>query len=76
MEILGYRTVYDVDPSKTFMVADVMLPGAILPVSIRCDEINPVEEAQAIERRINYDMTITPSDMPAIDFDNIEEVKF
>jgi hypothetical protein len=52
MEILGYRTVMDTD-GIPYQVADVLHPGAILPVSIRTTDIHPVDEAQAIERVID-----------------------
>jgi hypothetical protein len=38
-KLLGLRTVYDIDPTKTFRVADILEAGAILPRSVRIDEL-------------------------------------
>jgi hypothetical protein len=52
MEILEYRTVYDTDPAKTYEIADVLLDGAVLPVSI------PADEARAIQRKIDAKLRV------------------
>lgn len=38
-KLLGIRTVYDIDPSKTFRVADILEAGAILPHSVNIGEL-------------------------------------
>ena len=37
--LLGIRTVYDIDPTKTFRIADILEAGAILPCSVRLSEL-------------------------------------
>ena len=39
-KLLGIRTVYDTDPTKPFRVADVIEDGAILPHSVRIEDLN------------------------------------
>ena len=34
-KLLGIRTVYDIDPTKTFRIADILEAGAILPRSVK-----------------------------------------
>lgn len=38
-KLLGIRTVYDIDPSKTFRIADILEDGAILPHSVSIAEL-------------------------------------
>ena len=38
-KLLGIRTVYDIDPTKTFRIADILEAGAILPHSVKLDEL-------------------------------------
>ena len=38
-KLLGIRTVYDIDPSKTFRIADILEAGAILPRSVPISEV-------------------------------------
>ena len=38
-KLLGIRTVYDVDPAKTFLIADILTDGALLPHSVTLDEL-------------------------------------
>ena len=38
-KLLGIRTVYDVDPTKTFRIADILESGAILPHSVTLDKL-------------------------------------
>jgi len=38
-KLLGIRTVYDVDPTKTFRIADILENGAILPHSVTMDKL-------------------------------------
>ena len=38
-KLIGVRTVYDTDPSKPFRVADVIEDGAILPHSVRIEDL-------------------------------------
>lgn len=33
-KLLGLRTVHDIDPNKTFRIADILEAGAILPRSV------------------------------------------
>jgi hypothetical protein len=42
VQILAARTVYDVDPAKTYTVFDVVAPGASLPYSVTRDQIKNV----------------------------------
>lgn len=42
VKILGLRNVYDVDPSKPFLIADVQTVGAILPHGIRLEELHNI----------------------------------
>lgn len=37
--LLGLRTVYDIDMNKTFRIADILEAGAILPHSVKLDEL-------------------------------------
>lgn len=37
--LLGIRTVYDIDPNKTFRIADILEAGAILSHSVKLDEL-------------------------------------
>ena len=37
--LLGIRTVYDIDPTKTFRIADILEAGAILPHSVPLSEV-------------------------------------
>ena len=37
--LLGIRTVYDIDPAKTFRIADILEAGAILPHSVPLSEV-------------------------------------
>ena len=38
-KLLGIRTVYDIDPTKTFRIADILEAGAILPRSVKLSEL-------------------------------------
>ena len=38
-KLLGIRTVYDIDPTKTFRIADILEAGAILPHSVPINEV-------------------------------------
>lgn len=38
-KLLDIRTVYDVDPTKTFRIADILENGAILPHSVSIAEL-------------------------------------
>lgn len=38
-EYFGTRRVYDVDPAKSWMVADVLIKGAIVPISVTLDNL-------------------------------------
>ncbi|MBL0320718.1 MAG: hypothetical protein IPP74_15695 [Alphaproteobacteria bacterium] len=38
-KLLGIRTVYDVDPTKTFRIADILTDGALLPHSVTLAEL-------------------------------------
>ena len=38
-KLLGIRTVYDIDPTKTFRIADILEAGAILPHSVPLSEV-------------------------------------
>lgn len=38
-KLLGLRTVYDIDPTKTFRIADILEAGAILPHSVRIEDL-------------------------------------
>ena len=38
-KLLGIRTVYDIDPAKTFRIADILEAGAILPHSVPINEV-------------------------------------
>lgn len=38
-KLLGIRTVYDIDSSKTFRIADILEAGAILPHSVSLAEL-------------------------------------
>ena len=38
-KLLGIRTVYDIDPTKTFRIADILEAGAILPRSVPLSEV-------------------------------------
>ena len=38
-KLLGIRTVYDVDPAKTFRIADILADGALLPHSVTLAEL-------------------------------------
>ena len=38
-KLLGLRTVYDIDPTKTFRIADILEDDAILPHSVRIEDL-------------------------------------
>ena len=38
-KLLGTRTVYDIDPNKTFRIADILESGAILPRSVLLSDL-------------------------------------
>lgn len=38
-KLLGIRTVYDIDPNKTFRIADILEAGAIVPHSVPLSEV-------------------------------------
>ena len=38
-KLLGIRTVYNIDPNKTFRIADILEAGAIIPHSVKLDEL-------------------------------------
>jgi hypothetical protein len=38
-KLLGIRTVYDIDPTKTFRIADILEAGAIIPHSVKLSEV-------------------------------------
>lgn len=48
-KLLGIRTVYDIDPSKTFRIADILEDGAILPHSVTLDKLMVVDLEPADE---------------------------
>lgn len=37
--LLGIRTVYDIDQTKTFRIADIIEAGAILPCSVKLSDL-------------------------------------
>ena len=37
--LLGIRTVYDIDQTKTFRIADILEAGAIIPHSVPLSEV-------------------------------------
>ena len=37
--LLGMRTVYDIDPTKTFRIADILEAGAIIPHSVKLSDL-------------------------------------
>jgi len=50
-KLLGIRTVYDIDPTKTFRIADILEAGAILPRSVNIADLmlsDLTEEPQCI----------------------------
>lgn len=47
-KFLGLRKVYDVDPTKPFMVADVLEDGAILPHSVLLSDL-PVLSLESLD---------------------------
>jgi hypothetical protein len=38
-KLLGIRTVYNVDPAKTFRIADILEAGAIVPHSVPLNDL-------------------------------------
>lgn len=50
-KLLGIRTVYDTDPTKPFRVADVIEDGAILPHSVRIEDLN-VNDLESADEQI------------------------
>lgn len=38
-KLLAIRTVYDIDQTKTFRIADILEAGAILPHSVKLSEV-------------------------------------
>lgn len=47
-KFLGLRKVYDVDPTKPFMVADILEDGAILPHSVLLSDL-PVLSLESLD---------------------------
>ena len=38
-KLIAIRTVYNVDPAKTFRIADILEAGAVLPHSVPLDQL-------------------------------------
>lgn len=49
-KLLGIRTVYDVDPTKTFRIADILTDGALLPHSVTLAELMVMDLETAEEK--------------------------
>jgi hypothetical protein len=73
VEILDVRQVCDTDPSDVKTVADVMLKGAILAVSVSADEI--ITEVAETTRRVCTKNNASESHALMYKHDPIEEIK-
>jgi hypothetical protein len=49
-KLLGLRTVYDIDPTKTLRIADILEDGAILPISVKIEDLMIAELTEEPEK--------------------------